>query len=298
MTPLQLRRLARAERRAAREARRIARQQRLDARNARRAARALRVRDRTRFWFYPYKAGSKSCGAFTRLVNGKQLKLVGSKYRPRQGDVVVNWGSTQCPPLAPAKVLNKAEAVQIATSKLRTFGLLHKSGISVPNFTRDIAVARSWLTEGKVVARDADTGRAGVGITIYKKGTSIDRNHLFYTKYFKKAREFRLHVFKDTVIFSQEKRKKVEGFNPETFDPYIRSHDRGWVFCHNHFDNEPIHRSVSEGSILAVRSLGLDFGAVDVGYNEELGYCVFEVNTAPGLEGETLNAYARALKAA
>ncbi len=296
MTPLQLRRLARAERRAAREARRIARQQRLDARNARRAARALRVRNR--FWFYPYKAGSKSCSAFTRLVNGKQLKLVGSKYRPRAGDVVVNWGSIRCPEFSPATVLNRAGSVGVAVSKLATFNKLRLAGVNVPDWTRDRNEAQGWLATGKIMARDADTGRAGVGITVYKKGTSIDQAHMFYTRYFKKTREFRLHVFKDAVIFSQEKRKKVEGFDPQRFDPYIRSHDRGWVFCHTHFGGEPIPSPVSEGCVQAVAALGLQFGAVDVGYNEESGYCVFEVNTAPGLEGETLNAYAKALRAA
>lgn len=296
MTPLQLRRIAREQRRAARIARRAARQRRLDERLARRAARNLRVRPK--FWFFPYKAGSKSAALFTRLVNGKQLKLEGSKYKPQARDVVVNWGSVRCPDFSPARVLNRQPGVAKAVSKLKTFAELRNKGVVVPDWTQDKATAQEWLKTGKIIARDLDSGRGGVGITVYKKGGSIDRAHLFYTRYFRKNREFRLHVFKDAVIFAQEKRKKVEGLDPQKFDPYIRSHDRGWVFCFHHFNDSPIHPDVYKGCVSAVRSLGLDFGAVDVGYNEESGYCVFEVNTAPGLEGETLNAYAKALQSA
>jgi hypothetical protein len=38
--------------------------------------------------------------------------------------------------------------------------------------------------------------------------------------------------------------------------------------------------------------LHLDFGAVDVGWNEHHGEAtIYEVNTAPGLEGTTLEKY-------
>jgi D-alanine-D-alanine ligase-like ATP-grasp enzyme len=38
----------------------------------------------------------------------------------------------------------------------------------------------------------------------------------------------------------------------------------------------------------------LDFGAVDIGWNDDAGACVFEVNTAPGLENSALAAYVEA----
>ncbi len=40
-----------------------------------------------------------------------------------------------------------------------------------------------------------------------------------------------------------------------------------------------------------VRS-GLDFGAVDLGHHPEYGTFIYEINTAPGLQGETVNDYA------
>ena len=46
----------------------------------------------------------------------------------------------------------------------------------------------------------------------------------------------------------------------------------------------------------AIKALGLDFGAVDIIYNEaEDQHYVLEVNTAPGLEGTTLQKYTEAI---
>jgi hypothetical protein len=306
---LQQRRLAREQRRLAREARRAARREarrqereaaRLAARLARRAARA--ARPRTKFWLRPYNSGTEGGTLLTRAVNGKKIRANG-KYVPRLGDTVVNWGSPAPAQFGPAKLLNKPEAVYQAISKLRTFAVLSAAGVRVPDCTKDKAVAQGWLAKNKVVARDLDSGKGGAGIHIYHKGDQIVNPHLFYTVYYPKAREFRLHVFKDQVIFSQEKKRKVEGKDDAGADganKYIRSHDRGWVFCHNHFGEGDggVPEVVSQGCISAVKALGLDFGAVDVGWNEKNGYCVFEINTAPGIEGETVDAYAKALKEA
>jgi D-alanine-D-alanine ligase-like ATP-grasp enzyme len=44
-------------------------------------------------------------------------------------------------------------------------------------------------------------------------------------------------------------------------------------------------------------ALGLDFGAADVLFNARRNQAyVLEVNTAPGLEGQTVNDYAEAFK--
>jgi glutathione synthase/RimK-type ligase-like ATP-grasp enzyme len=40
----------------------------------------------------------------------------------------------------------------------------------------------------------------------------------------------------------------------------------------------------------------LDFGGVDIGWNQRHGAAVFEVNTAPGIEETSLQAYVEAFK--
>lgn len=52
-----------------------------------------------------------------------------------------------------------------------------------------------------------------------------------------------------------------------------------------------------EISHAAVKALGLDFGAVDIGKKEDGSYIVLEVNRMAGIENEnTMLAYARAIK--
>jgi glutathione synthase/RimK-type ligase-like ATP-grasp enzyme len=54
----------------------------------------------------------------------------------------------------------------------------------------------------------------------------------------------------------------------------------------------PAHRNLAKK---AVESLGLTFGAVDIGRKADNSLIVLEVNRAPGLEGNTINAYANAI---
>ena len=54
---------------------------------------------------------------------------------------------------------------------------------------------------------------------------------------------------------------------------------------------------VTKQALLAVDGLGLDFGAVDVGWNQHYQEAtVYEVNTAPGLTGTTLDKYTNAIR--
>jgi glutathione synthase/RimK-type ligase-like ATP-grasp enzyme len=114
-----------------------------------------------------------------------------------------------------------------------------------------------------------------------------------YTKYIKKADEYRVHVFDGEVIDVQQKRKRQEVEN-EDVDYQIRNSTGGWVFCRAEVDIPDICLSMARR---AVSALGLTFGAVDIGYNrrEDMAY-VFEVNTAPGLEGTTLDTYYAAIE--
>jgi Fe-S cluster assembly iron-binding protein IscA len=97
-------------------------------------------------------------------------------------------------------------------------------------------------------------------------------------------------VFKGSVIdFVQKKLKS--GFTPK---PYIRSHDNGWVFCR---EGVELPSKVKEAAIEAVAALNLDFGAVDLAISKKGSVCVFEVNTAPGIEGTTVTNYAKAISA-
>jgi hypothetical protein len=107
-----------------------------------------------------------------------------------------------------------------------------------------------------------------------------------YTKEFKKTNEYRVHVWGNEVLDIQEKRKRL-GTGPSS-DHDIWNHGNDFVFARQTVE---CPASVKDAAILAVKALGLDFGAADVGYNTNGDVAVFEVNTAPGLTGTTLTKY-------
>jgi glutathione synthase/RimK-type ligase-like ATP-grasp enzyme len=191
-------------------------------------------------------------------------------------------------------IINRSDCVSSASNKLTTFNKLKDiDGIRIPTFTTDAADARSWLDAGiGVVCRTKLSGHSGDGIVLVtEKGAEIPRAPL-YVQYIKKQKEFRVHVAFGEVIDVQEKRKRRD--LPEEFQTnfQVRNHHTGWVYCRE--DVQP-PQDAAEMAIEAVRTLGLDFGAVDLIWNEKRNETyVLEINTAPGLEGTTVTKYSEA----
>jgi hypothetical protein len=249
-------------------------------------------------FIYPYKlfsSGAASIAANLDVLMIKEAgKFVHTAYRP-----VVNWGNPRLGRLKlDQPLLNKPESVNVAINKLATLNKLQECNVPIPEFTTSKAVALQWLNAGKVVfARTKLRSKGGDGCIWYKKQKGlevVDPNDLvdapLYTLLFSKQHEYRVHVFKDKVIDFTQK-KKVEGFEKER-DPYVRSHMEGWIFAR---ESVTLPQSAEDAAVLAVRALGLDFGAVDIADNKDGLVCVFEVNTAPGLEGTTTVKYSEAI---
>lgn len=247
---------------------------------------------RTKYWIYPY-GFSNTALSLVQGLNGRLIRREGSLYGYRTGDVVLNWGCSVRPVvLGGALVVNRPEQVRVATSKLATFRQLEASGVATLKWTCDPNAAKQF--KEKIVARDKDRGAQGEGITVYKRGEDITKSHLFFTEYYRKEREFRIHVFNGQVIFQQEKLKK-NGVGDD-YDKYVRSHGRGWCFAFHHLTGNPVPEVVRSLAIQAVHALTLDFGAVDIGWNSKSEPVVFEVNTAPGLEETSLAKYCEVIK--
>ena len=249
---------------------------------------------------YPYKIGSGSARALAAglRASGHRSKRVrpDGTYRPFNNHLIINWGMST-PPVLWGNVdnvavpwLNTIGAVNNASNKLRAFELMRDGGVQIPYFTTEMDEARIVNDEHKVLCRTQLNGHSGAGITLVDvDGELVDAP--LYVKYMKKRDEFRVHVFRGAIIDIQQKRKKSE---EEDVDYQVRSYNNGWVFCR---ENVNPHQSVREQAILAVQSLGLDFGAVDVIWNDhyQAAY-VLEVNTAPGLEGATVDSYVGAIE--
>lgn len=101
--------------------------------------------------------------------------------------------------------------------------------------------------------------------------------------------EFRIHSFLGRSIRAGKKVAR-EGMTPHE---WIRSWDGGWKILYDGVSAKNKHREIARN---AVKALGLDFGAVDIGVRADGSLIVLEVNRAPGIEGGTVNAYAAAVQ--
>jgi glutathione synthase/RimK-type ligase-like ATP-grasp enzyme len=112
-----------------------------------------------------------------------------------------------------------------------------------------------------------------------------------YVQYKKKKHEYRIHLGwadgRGTVQIDLQ--KKVVPHGTEPINTQIRNHGNGYVYARQGI---AIPGAVMTAAHSCFEKLNLDFCAVDVIYNEHYDKAyVLEVNTAPGLEGQTVENY-------
>jgi glutathione synthase/RimK-type ligase-like ATP-grasp enzyme len=231
-----------------------------------------------------------SAGArqLSRLLGIRKIRTSNSNYRPRETDIIVNWGNTVMPVFEPARVLNTVTAVGTAVNKLSAFKVMSEAGVNVPLFTEDEEKAAEWMGKGyTVIGRQLLRASEGRGILVFEPDGILKKCPL-YTLYRKKSREFRVHIFQGEVFDVQEKKRRVSD-GRWSGDNCIRNAAGGWVFTRQ--DVQPPDDVLKEAA-KAVGALGLDFGAVDCGYSDRKSRAtVYEANTAPALVGSTLSNY-------
>lgn len=247
---------------------------------------------------YPYKVGSASVAALSAALGVKRIKTEGSKFKGNENKIVINWGASSLPEeVKNCTVINTEEAVSLASDKLKFFEAV-EGLVQIPEFTTDQSVARKWLEDGKtVVARSKLNGHSGEGIYILETLETFDSSYhgafKLYVKYIPKKEEYRIHVVNGEVIDSRRKALS-QHFSKENANWKVRSHQNGFIFAKDGFE---VPEQVLEQSILAVESIGLDFGAVDVIWNNFYNKAyVLEINTAPGLEGSSVDNYKKAFE--
>lgn len=99
----------------------------------------------------------------------------------------------------------------------------------------------------------------------------------FYTPYTSSVGEFRTWVYRNRHLGTY---KKVLTY-PEQFKRLGRNYKNGFRF--QRVDNNDVPEEVKDLSRRAVRTLSLDFGAVDLLELRDGGHLVLEVNSAPGV---------------
>ncbi len=245
---------------------------------------------------YTHSPLSTGAAALARALNIKRVRH--SSQRPIENRVVINWGSSESNTrIRHCYIMNHFPRVAIASNKRSALIVMQEAGVRVPEFTTNMLTAQDWYdNETIVVCRALLRGSSGRGIYIADPNDPQCRGVTacpLYVKYIKKRYEFRVHIVNEEVIVCQKKMRRRD-VAPEDANYRVRSHDNGFIFAR---ENINVPSEVATQAITAMRCLGLDFGAVDVIYNEkaELVY-VLEVNTAPGLEGTTIQDYAAAFE--
>lgn len=244
-----------------------------------------------KLFVYPYKSGSESAKALAEALGAKRIKLVNSRYTyDRRKHIVINWGHGNIG----IPTINRDEYVTNVSNKLRFFQNLEE-GSPIPDYTTDRSVASQWITEGhSVCCRTILNGHSGAGLIIADTQEQLV-NAPLYTKYVKKKDEYRVHCYQSAEgpkVFHVQRKAKRSGTDEVNWR--IRNHSNGFVFVMGNVNPPDV---VKEACLNVFNQTGLHFGAVDVGYNErENKATVYEVNTAPGLEGTTLQKYVEMIK--
>jgi glutathione synthase/RimK-type ligase-like ATP-grasp enzyme len=250
----------------------------------------------------PYNLGSASAKLLSNALGCLRLKTRGSSYVPKRGDIVINWGYHGPLPASYFNtqgftLLNSPSRVINAVNKIRCFERLKELGVKHPLFWTNKEEARQWLHEGegtrKLVCRTIVNGQEGRGIIICTNPLDIPDCPL-YTQYIKKKAEYRIHAVAkyvhdgdySTYAISASRKGLRQGMEPND----VRNTANGYVFVRTSLDDVPDKVLKEAGK--AILALGLDFGGVDVVWNEHYQEAyVLEVNTAPGIEGSAVDAY-------
>lgn len=244
-------------------------------------------------WIYSWNFFSKGARALADELDAYLIRHERSRYKGRPRRVVINWGASELPDeVHRSTVINPPLRLKFMTDKLKFFRLVHKKA-RVPDWTDDKTVAEGWLRDGHdVVCRAVLNGHSGVGITLVKPGKKLPDVPL-YTKYVPKMSEFRIHIVGDAVVDVQRKAAR-RGVPEGEINWQIRNLAGGFVYSRQ---NVVCPQDVKDQALAAFAVTKLHFGAVDVVWNQKQKKAyVLEINTAPGLEGETVVKYAEALR--
>jgi hypothetical protein len=169
--------------------------------------------------------------------------------------------------------------VALACNKGEALAALVAAKVPTPQVTSDVGLAVQWVRDGAAVVGRSPGHRSGSGmwpcISEAEVLASASEGATHWLQCVEAAHEYRVHVVADRAIKTSE---KLGG------QGWVRSWDNGWRFkvpTTSFEERKPVRRAARR----AVRSLGLDFGAVDVLVDADGKVYVLEVNTAPGIVG-------------
>jgi hypothetical protein len=221
-------------------------------------------------------------------ANVLKTKVVGSTYRKRVGDILINWGNSN-----PALDydINTTASIEVCSNKIKTFNKLSEAGLSL--FVPDFFIDKHEAIRNNrypIYCRTLVCSSEGRGTVVaYSEEEVVDAP--LYTIGVECLREVRLHIFKGSLISAQQKKRissvrmTAEGF--QGINDAIRNSAGGWIFARQ---GVVIPESVKNVAIRAANAVGVDMCAIDILCT--LGNpCILDINTAPGITGTTVEHY-------
>src|SRR5512138_3338780 len=186
----------------------------------------------------PYRMSSGTARLLAERLNLLRIRMPGTRFRPRSGDLIINWGYDGANGLpgryhmGTVRWLNHPAYIANARDKLNTFRKL-QGVVPTVNWTTDKDVAIGWLQRRGVFVRQTTRGQGGAGI-IYVDPSMPDTHVLpdapLYTERFNAQHECRVHVVRGQVL-AQKKRRRT-GTDPHP----VRNHANGYVYCTGNFE--------------------------------------------------------------
>ena len=242
-------------------------------------------------YIYQYKPGSRSVRQLRQNIPAKVIKHKDSKFLGGPHLTVINWGSSEVSrEVMKSRVINSPNSIGLSSNKRSFFS--HMAGYKhLPEFTTEKEEAARWIRNGSMaVCRTVLTGHSAKGLVLARSEEQLVDAPL-YTKYKKKRKEYRVHVVKHTTdhygMLVQEKARRLD-VPDEQVNWQVRNHDNGFIYKLG----QNVPSIIMDVAREVVDKCSLDFGAVDIIYNsnDNMPY-VLEVNTAPGIEGRTVEFY-------
>lgn len=160
-------------------------------------------------------------------------------------------------------------------NKFKELATLAAAGVPVP--AHSLTKQADWLAR-RFKHREANDLLAGLAHGDY------------YVEYVPTKWEHRIHVFNGRSIRVAMKIPRTD--NPH---PKFRSWQAGWRFGVNPEYTAKLPPKARDYAVQACKALGYDFGAVDIATTISGTAVVWEVNSGPGIEGSTVDCYARAV---
>jgi len=228
-----------------------------------------------------YILGASKSKIYNDTTSHRLSELLGIEFRNtlknvKGGDVLVRYGVSAYPlrDYHFTIVLNNSQSIVNASNKYMSLVIMKEHKVPIPEFY----TKQQLTTKCLPVLRRLNYHTRGRDIIKVTRINNV-REGDFYTEFIEGEEEYRIHIFKGEIIRVQ---KKVDT-TPNKPRRYIRSFENGYELRDNFENNYTITEACAKIALKAVKSLGLDFGAVDILISNKGKPIVLEVNTAPRL---------------